>query len=357
MTVIRRGWALAAALIAAALVLTGCTGPGGSVSAAPTPTASDANSGFPVTLKHVYGETTITQKPQRVLTVGWATHDIVAGLGVIPVGIPETWGEDQSGYTAWFRDQVENELKGTLPPIVKASADGPDYEAILALKPDVILAPYSGIKEVEYKRLSEIAPTVAYTDRAWSMTSWSELTRTVASAIGRTDAGETAIAKTTAAINEAKQQYPNLAGSSFIYTTSGGDAFTELALYTTTDARVGFLHDLGLVDSPQLATLNAGIDKDAFYGGVSLEKLDTIQADLVVSWSWEEKETDITLNNPLFARWAPVKAGQYYFLNDHQLAAATSSPNILTIPWSLEQGYAKDVSAALNGGAVIREAK
>lgn len=357
MTVKRRGGALAAALIAAALALTGCTGAPGNASAGPTPIASQTASEFPVTLKHVYGETTIPKKPQRVLTVGWATHDIVAGLGVIPVGVPETWGEDQDGYTAWFRDQVENVLKGTLPPIVKATADGPDYEAILALRPDVILAPYSGIKEVEYQRLSQIAPTVAYTDRAWSMTSWAELTRTVATAIGRTEAGEEAIAKTTATIDQAKQHYPNLAGSSFIYTTSGGDAFTELALYTTTDARVGFLHDLGMVDSPQLATLNAGIDKDAFYGGVSLERLDTVEADLVVSWSWQAKETDITLSNPLFARWAPIKAGRYYFINDHQFAAATSSPNILTIPWSLEHGYAKDLSTALSGGAVIREAK
>ena len=43
-----------------------------------------------------------------------------------------------------------------------ASLGGPngvDFEAVLALQPDLILALYSGITQAEYEQLSAIAPT------------------------------------------------------------------------------------------------------------------------------------------------------------------------------------------------------
>ncbi|ALJ20021.1 iron-siderophore ABC transporter substrate-binding protein [Microbacterium sp. No. 7] len=351
--------ALGAALLAAALLVTGCTGaPGagsGSTAGSSDASAASPSDGFPVTFEHAYGETEIVSKPERIVTLGWISHDIVAALGIVPVGVTEAWGGDEEGYTTWFREHVENVLGAEVPGIVPWGEDGVDYEALLALDPDLILAPYSGFTEVEYERLSEIAPTIVHAERAWAAGSWQDLTALVGTAIGEKAAADDLIESVSARIDEEVQQHPNLAGTSFIYTTSGGEGLTELALYISEDARVAFLHELGLVDSPSLASATSGVGNDMWYGGVSLEELDGIDTDLVVSWSYLPEETQYTLQNPLIARWAPIAAGRYYFIDDPAMSSATSAPSVLSIPWALDEGYVDDLSSAIDGGAVIRE--
>lgn len=144
------------ALAALALVVVGCSS---TPESAGPPRASIGEASFPRTVEHALGETTIPEKPKRVVTLSWMNHDIVAALGVAPVGVPETWGGDEEGFTPWFRDQVENQLKAEMPEIINVTEDGADYEQILALQPDVIIGVYSGFTETEYKRLSEIAPS------------------------------------------------------------------------------------------------------------------------------------------------------------------------------------------------------
>lgn len=121
---------------------------------------SAADDAFPVTLHHIYGDTTIESQPQRVVTLGWMAPDIAIALGVVPVGAPYvSWGDDGHGYLPWMARALQKlgDARPTLLPI----DDGTPYEQILALNPDVILAPVSGMEQDEYERLSAIAPTVA----------------------------------------------------------------------------------------------------------------------------------------------------------------------------------------------------
>src|SRR5215470_1702231 len=63
--------------------------------------ASTAAAGFPVTLKNTFGETTITKKPERIVTLGWNAQDVVYALGETPVGMPKvTYGPTEAGVTA-----------------------------------------------------------------------------------------------------------------------------------------------------------------------------------------------------------------------------------------------------------------
>ena len=158
--------ALGAVAVAGLLVLTGCSQPATSSDSGPS-NPGDA-SAFPVTLEHVYGETEITELPERVITIGWNAQDVAAALGVVPVATSDfSWGTVDT-YLPWFVDSVEAQ-GGELPEILTMSDAGEyDYEQILGLDPDVILAPHSGITEEEYNRLSDIAPTVAYTGTAWA---------------------------------------------------------------------------------------------------------------------------------------------------------------------------------------------
>lgn len=69
--------------------------------------AGTSTSGFPVTLKNTFGDTTITKKPERIVTLGWNAQDVVYALGETPVGMPKvTYGPTAEGVTAWGRRQV-----------------------------------------------------------------------------------------------------------------------------------------------------------------------------------------------------------------------------------------------------------
>ncbi|UVY84111.1 ABC transporter substrate-binding protein [Brachybacterium sp. NBEC-018] len=342
----------ASPLLAACATSTGAS----STDAAGSSDAGGADA-FPVTLEHVYGETEIPAAPARVVTIGWMTHDIVAALGVAPVGVSTSWGGDEDGFTPWFRSQVEETLGAELPTVL-TEEDGPDYEQILSLAPDAILAPHSGITEVQYQRLTEIAPTVAFREGAWSSGTWQELTGIVATSLGRSDAGDTLIAQTEKALADETSRYPHLEGARFAYTTtlSASDGGTELALYVTGDPRVALLHELGMVDTPALAELSEGLDVDAFYTGVSLEQLDTVEADVVVAWSNSAEDTAYTLEHPLFSRWAPIAEGGYCIAEDATLGMATSGPSVLSIPWAIEKGYVSGIADAIDGTPTVRPA-
>lgn len=175
------GTTIVAALAAAALVA--CATAPGNAGTDPTSSSGAESAAFPVTLEHVFGNTTITKRPERIVTLGWYSGDVVAALGVVPVGNEDfTWGEVK-GNLPWFADRVK-ELGGTLPELIRFTDAGEyDFESILALEPDLILAVHSGIDEPTYKRLTEIAPTVAFKKSAWA-SERDDLTRTVATALG-----------------------------------------------------------------------------------------------------------------------------------------------------------------------------
>ncbi|NIH70813.1 iron-siderophore ABC transporter substrate-binding protein [Auritidibacter ignavus] len=354
MSVLRHTIALVT-LATLALVAAGCSSTPDST--APPDGAAATESGFPRTIEHALGEATIPEKPERVVTLSWMNHDIVAALGVVPVGVPETWGGDEEGFTPWFRDQVENELDAEMPEVINVTEDGPDYEQILALQPDVIIGVYSGFTETEYERLSEIAPTVAYMDRPFTAGTWQEHTEIIGEILGEDDKATELIEQTEAAIDEEAAKYPNLDDASFLYSTTFSEGSTEITAYISEDPRVRLLHEFGMVDTPQLAAETADVPADTFFGGISLEELDSVEADVVLAWSYAAADTAYTLEHPVFTRWDPITNGRYFIAEDNTLGMATSGPDVLSIPWAIEQGYIEDISAAIDGDAVVHTAE
>ncbi|MDQ1105191.1 iron complex transport system substrate-binding protein [Nocardioides zeae] len=338
----------ATALAATAGLLTACGTSDDEASAA------SGDGAFPVTIEHALGAATIPERPERVVTIGWMTQDIVAALGVVPVGVPETWGGDDEGFTPWFREHVTEELDAPLPEILSFDDAGdPDLEQVLALEPDVILAPHSGITDVQYDRLSEIAPTVAYAEEPWFSGSWDDLVLEVGTALGRDAEAEALVSATSALIDDAAAD-AGLEGTTVAYGGIVADGDTELGIYRSEDPRVAFLREFGLVDTPSLEILGEGFSN--FVGALSIEELDTFETDLFVGWSNGPAETQATLANPVVSRWAPFAEGTYYFIEDNALAMATNAPTPLSIPWALERGFVDDLVAAAAGEGVVRAA-
>ncbi len=174
-------FAILIGVLCAVIGVAGCGDDGGS-GAAGASTASQA-AAFPVTIPHAFGQTTIEAPPTRVVAWGWGSADAAIVLGVIPVAIPfQSYGGDAKGVLPWIAQALEAD--GVPTPTVLPDSEEPPYEEIAAAKPDVILAPYSGVTKEQYDLLSAIAPTVAYPGEAWA-TPWRETIRIVGTALGK----------------------------------------------------------------------------------------------------------------------------------------------------------------------------
>ncbi|MEV5201945.1 iron-siderophore ABC transporter substrate-binding protein [Streptomyces sp. NPDC053720] len=341
---------LVALAVAAVVVLAGC-GSGTSEPDSAKAKAGAASGSFPVSIKHGHGTTTIKAKPKRIVAVSWMSLDVVAALGTVPVGVDDQWGGDKQGYTPWFRSTVEK-LGGPLPETLKYGDAGEmDFEKILSLKPDLIVGLYSGITDVEYKRLSEIAPTLPYLKKAWDGGTWQEMTRTIGKAMGETKKAESLVTDVQGQLAAVSEEHPEFKGKTFTYGVALTPGSTEVGLYLNYDARVRLLTEMGFRNTPSMKTIAATAKGTNWYGGVSLEKLDTIEADIFVGWANGSAEVPYTLKDPLFSRWKPIAGKNYAFVQDATMGMATSGPSVLSIPWALERYVPMLADAVAGKGA------
>ncbi len=291
-----------------------------------------AQDAFPVAIEHVYGETTIESKPERILTIGWMSQDTVLALGEIPVGIPHTgtWGGDDEGFYPWVRARLD-ELGGEFPARLNYD-DGIPFEDILALAPDVIIARHSGVTAEEYERLSAIAPTVAYVAQPWSG-EWRDITRTVGKIMGKGAEAEDLVAETEAKIAAMREQHPEFAGRTFTFAGNVSEGAGELAFYVSTDPRVQLLQDMGLTLSEGVKALPTD---QGFNIRVSLENLESVDADIFFAWHMDASGADYVRTNPLISRFRPVAEGRFVSILDRSFVMATSAPSPLSIPFALD---------------------
>lgn len=314
--------------------------------------ASDANTQFPVTIKHALGETTIKEAPQRIATVGWANHEVPLALGQVPVGMSKaTYGDDDGdGILPWVEEKLK-ELgadSGEKKPVLFDETDGIPFEKVADTKPDIILATYSGISQEDYDTLSKIAPVIAYPDMAWG-TSLEDMTLISSKAIGKADEGKKLSENLDVTIADALEKYPNLKGKKALFTSFGGSSDpSKLGFYSTEDPRMGFLVNHGLTAPKIVEEQSKTADK--FWVEVSTENPEQFDdVDVIISYSSgdkaeDEKNVKDMQADPLLSKIPAVKNGNIAFLEDGPLGAA-SNPSPLSIPWGIDRYF-----AALNEG-------
>lgn len=289
-----------------------------------------AQDAFPVTITHGLGQTTIKTAPQRIVTLGWISQDVVLALGQVPVGLPaQEWGGDENGVLPWVADAI-GALGGPLP--ARLNPQQLSYEQILSLQPDLILAPYSDLDAEKYARLSAIAPTVAWATGPWSGR-WQDVTLTVGQALGKMAEAQALVAGVESKLAAVAADHPEFQGRSFTFAYAD-PASNGLGVYVASDPRVQMLEELGLVLSPGAAALPSD---GAFYVPVSFENLNSVDADVLITWHGDQAELDGLNANPLFARFAPVAKGHHLAVVDRAFAMALSAPSVLSIPWSVDR--------------------
>ncbi|KQP95958.1 ABC transporter substrate-binding protein [Rathayibacter sp. Leaf185] len=329
--------AAAASLGVAALLLTACSGGADAGST----DAATAGAGFPVTVEHAFGETTVDSS-DRVVAISWTNQDVALALGVTPVGFTRaSYGdEDGDGLLAWTKDALD--AAGDETPTLFDETDGIPYEAISDLTPSVILGAYSGMTQEDYDTLSQIAPTVAYPGLAWG-TTWQDSAKLDGAALGLKDEAEAKVADVESDIEAAVAEHPSLAGKTFTYGWYDPTDASSFTYYTANDARVKFVEDLGLELAPSVVDLTG--DSEAFSGTLSSETADQLDADVLIVYG-DDTTLAALQADPLLSKIPAVARGSVYVLTDDSSEAmATSSPNLLSIPWVLDE-YTAGLAAA-----------
>lgn len=303
-----------------------------------TSSANESSDAFPVTIEHTFGETTIEEQPERVVVLGWSAQDTVYALGLEPVGMPSyVYGGGDDGVLPWNEDLYDPEVTTLLD-----TADGPPLEAIAALQPDVILAPYEGFEESVYDSLSGIAPTVAYPGEPWT-TPWREQTRMIGEALGRSAEAEELITEADDRVAEIAAEHPEFEGLTFAYTSMGAEA---LYLYLPTDPRVQLIEDLGFTVAPAVDTLG-GDSENSFYAQLALESAPDIESDVIVGFA-DGLSAEEVAALPIYGQVPAIQDDAAVLIDDESFGAAVSSVSVLSLPYALDQLVDQLAAAAEN---------
>jgi iron complex transport system substrate-binding protein len=237
---------------------------------------------YPVTIEHAFGETVIEKQPERVATVAFGNQDVVLALGVVPVGFSAAnYGvQDESGMLPWTQQKLE-ELGATEPNVFQ-DTDGIDYEAVADSKPDIILAPYSGMTQEEYDLLSKIAPVVAYPKTAWTISTeeWISIT---AKALGLEEQGKALISDMQATVAEKVAEHPEFEGKKFVWISFNETDLSSLHAYSPEDTRCQFLYEFGF-SYPE--SVSQYIKDGSYSLSLSAENADLLyDADFLIGYS------------------------------------------------------------------------
>lgn len=197
----RRGAALAAALLSAALVLTACGSDGDDAGDATDETRS-------VTAEN--GTIEIPADPQRIVTIGNTTMPFI-DLGGEPVGVTEASASELVSISA--------EQKAAYEAAVNVGSEELDLEELAGLEPDLILVQFHPNDWDEVgTQLESIAPTVY-----WGLdTEWKDFADAIAEAGNLTDGLNEQKAEFEEKVTGIKERYGDaIAGTRFVDVSRG----------------------------------------------------------------------------------------------------------------------------------------
>lgn len=322
-------------LLAAAVLIAGC-GSDDDNAAAPTGEAAGAEAGaFPVTIEHKLGSTTVEQAPERVVVAGLREQDALLALGIVPVATTEWYGKHPGAIFPW----AEEALGDAPEPEVLDFTDGLQFERIAGLRPDLIVAVYSGLTQKDYDTLSKIAPTIAQPPGQvdWG-SSWQDEILTVGRAIGKPKEAEKLRDEAQALLDKAASEHPEFEGQ----TAAVATPYQGIWVYGPQDARSRLLTELGFTFPETLRDLNS----DDFGGQLSGEKLELLDVGALL-WFADPGPARKLRGNRVYRRLKVHTEGRDIFLAEKgTLYEATSFISVLSIPLLMEELVPRLAAAA-----------
>jgi iron complex transport system substrate-binding protein len=209
------------------------------------------------------------------------------------------------------------------------------------LRPDLILALYSGLTQEQYNLLTKIAPTVAqpadYVDYGIP---WQALTRTVGRIVGQAQQADALVAGVEKRFEEVRAAHPEFAGTAALVATP----YEGIWVYGPEDVRGRFLTSLGFKLPADLVEVTGA----EFGGNLSMERADMLDVDAII-WL-DASEARGPLGGPIYASLPVHTEGREVFLDSYKtpLGGATSFVSVLSLPFLLD-GLVPMLAAAVDG--------
>ncbi|MFJ5831811.1 iron-siderophore ABC transporter substrate-binding protein [Streptomyces sp. NPDC093089] len=325
-----------AVVAVAALTLAACGG-GTEKSDPSSPTTAPApadgagkTAAFPVTVTHKYGSTTIDKEPRTVVTLGLSDQDAVLALGVKPVGAVDWFKEQPYGKWPWTKDKW-----GATKPEIVGERDEYNIEKIAALKPDLVIAQYSGMKKEQYDTLSRFTKVVAQPeDHPDYGAPWQVMTRQIGKALGKDAETEKLITDIGARFKAVRDKHPEFTGK----TLAVADSFEagKYSAFTATDPKAIFFTELGFTLKPEIDALAKPGWNAAELGA---EKLNVLDVDRLVWVTSSTAANDRIKAEPLYKKLKVHQDERDLFVpyQDPDIGAAFSFNTVLSIPYAIDE--------------------
>lgn len=324
------GALLCAALAAGALAA--CSSDddrGDSASAASTPQAATS---YPVTFHNGFGDSTVTEKPERVAALGWSDQALATELGADVILAPQAYSSFAVGPTGDGGGEKMLPYLDTDEEPTWVDPMNLDIEAVAKADPDIILATSAfAVDEGMWQKLNDIAPVVGYEDSVYNADAADSAAR-IGAALGEPEKTAELIERADNAVADLKEELPGLAGKTYVYGQFRG---TQIAANTAEgNGTSRFLSRLGLVQDPAVTA-----DEGAGAGGytmVSMENISIVDdADLFFMAFQGEADRVEFEKNPSVTRLAIMKNG--YQAVDKETSTALQDPNVVAVPWLIDQ--------------------
>lgn len=315
----RRGF-LRASAATGLVVLGGAAGPVACSSHKAPPAGS--RGGEPVTITHVFGETSIAEPPKRVVSAGLTGQDDLLALGVVPIAVTNWFGDQPFAVWPWAQPKL-----GNAKPVVLNLDNGIQVAQIARLKPDLIAATDAGLDQDTYQKLSAIAPTIAQADGDPFFEPWKDQATAIGQAVFQPDEMKSLIGNVEHSFAGVADKYPQFKNKRVLLLEGKLSQDNAVA---TTGWRTEFLTQMGLVVADSIASLAV----DPQHALVPADKIKSAlgAADLLIWTTDSDADQGALLANPDIAA---LKARSVFTTKDQAGAIAFSSP--LSFPLVADQ--------------------
>ncbi len=155
------------------------------------------------TIAGAFGSSCIPMAPERIIVLNEGMMANLLALGVTPIGVSDYANRDSTGYLG--------DTTATIASV--GTPDGPNFEAMVALKPDVILGRFYDVEEEMLPILEQIAPLAISPEES---SDWRNGFRFAGEVVGKTAEAAALIEHTDARLDEFRNAYGDRAATETI---------------------------------------------------------------------------------------------------------------------------------------------
>ncbi len=243
----------------------------------------------------VKGDISIPIEPKRVIGLSVVYPEFLYALGITPVAV-QNYHQEFPGYlTEPFKNTVKMGIAQT-----------PNFEAILASEPDLIIAPVWW-SDKDYTDLSKIAPTVLLPQRD----DWRDEMRDIAEVLNKVEQAEAIIQDLKKKEEVAKEKLRSLVGNETVMYMM--IMAKEIVIYGENIDRGSFIHQqLGLKPIKDFPQSERSVS-------ISLEKIPEYNPDHIIlqldnDSSEVQNRYEEMMNSSLWKNMTAVKKDQVYMM-------------------------------------------